>query len=88
MSYLILIYSTDILLFRSTRRISGFVSAQEIQMPKKRKRVVWSAEHLRTLKAMAKKKKPAAAIAKSLKRTEGATRQKAFSMGLSLDTRA
>jgi hypothetical protein len=27
-------------------------------------------------------------IAKALKRTEGTTRQKAFSMGLSLDTRA
>jgi hypothetical protein len=57
-------------------------------MPKKRRRVAWSAEQVRTLKAMAKKKRPAAAIAKSLKRTEGATRQKAFSMGLSLDSRA
>jgi hypothetical protein len=57
-------------------------------MPKKQKRVAWSAEHVRTLKAMAKQKKPAAAIAKSLKRTEGATRQKAFSLGLSLDSRA
>jgi hypothetical protein len=57
-------------------------------MLKKQKRVAWSAAHVRTLKAMAKKKRPAAAIAKSLKRTEGATRQKAFAMGLSLDTRA
>ncbi|MGA8899668.1 hypothetical protein [Bradyrhizobium sp.] len=57
-------------------------------MPKKRKRVAWSKEHVRALKAMAKKKRPAGAIAKSLKRTEGATRQKAFSMGLSLDSRA
>jgi hypothetical protein len=31
---------------------------------------------------------PAKKIAKALKRTEGTTRQKAFSMGLSLDTRA
>lgn len=54
----------------------------------KRKRVAWSADHVRTLKAMAKKKTPAKQIAKALKRTEGATRQKAFSMGLSLDTRA
>jgi hypothetical protein len=60
----------------------------EMYMPKKRKRVAWSAEHVRALKAMAKKKRPAGAIAKSLRRTEGATRQKAFSMGLSLDTRA
>jgi hypothetical protein len=57
-------------------------------MPKKAKRVAWSAEQVRTLKTMAKKKTPAGKIAKALKRTEGATRQKAFSMGLSLDTRA
>jgi hypothetical protein len=56
-------------------------------MAKKRKRVAWSAEQVRTLKSMAKKKAPAAKIAKALKRTEGATRQKAFSIGLSLDTR-
>jgi len=56
-------------------------------MAKKRKRVAWSAEQVRTLKSMAKKKAPAARIAKNLKRTEGATRQKAFSMGLSLDSR-
>jgi len=36
---------------------------------------------------MAKKKTSAAKIARTLKRTEGATRQKAFSMGLSLDSR-
>ncbi len=57
-------------------------------MAKKRKRVAWTAEHVRTLKSMAKKKTSASKIAKALKRTEGATRQKAFSMGLSLDTRA
>ena len=56
-------------------------------MTKKRKRITWSAEQVRTLKSMAKKKTPAARIAKSLKRTEGATRQKAFSMGLSLESR-
>ena len=57
-------------------------------MPKKRKRVAWTAAHVRTLKSMANKKTPAAKIAKNLKRSEGATRQKAFSMGLSLDLRA
>jgi hypothetical protein len=57
-------------------------------MPKKaRKRVAWTVAHVRTLKDMAKKKTPARKIAKALKRSEGATRQKAFSMGLSLDTR-
>jgi hypothetical protein len=33
------------------------------------------------LKSLARKKTPAGKIAKSLKRTEGATRQKAFSIG-------
>jgi hypothetical protein len=37
---------------------------------------------------MAKKKTAASRIAKKLKRTEGATRQKAFSIGLSLDSRS
>jgi hypothetical protein len=56
-------------------------------MAKKRKRVAWSAAHVRALKSMAKKKTSASKIAKALKRTEGATRQKAFSLGLSLDSR-
>ena len=52
------------------------------------KRRAWTPEQVRTLRSLAKKRKPAARIAKALKRTEGATRQKAFSMGLSLDARA
>ena len=51
------------------------------------KRRAWTKEDVRTLKVLAQKKKHAASIAKSLKRTEGATRQKACSLGLSLDTR-
>ena len=50
------------------------------------KRRAWTPEHVRTLKALARKKTHAGRIAK-LKRSEGATRQKAFSMGLSLDSR-
>jgi hypothetical protein len=58
-------------------------------MPKKSaKRVAWTPEHVRTLKALARKKTLAGRIAKTLKRTEGATRQKAFSLGVSLDSRA
>jgi hypothetical protein len=57
-------------------------------MKKKSKRRAWTAESVRELKSLAKKKTPAGKIAKSLKRTEGATRQKAFSLGLSLDSRA
>ncbi len=52
------------------------------------KRRAWTTEQVRTLKTLAKKKTPAAKIAKTLKRTQGATRQKAFAMGLSLDSRA
>jgi len=51
------------------------------------KRRAWTSGHVRTLKALARKKAPAGKIARSLKRTEGATRQKAFSLGLSLDSR-
>jgi hypothetical protein len=56
-------------------------------MPKKTKRRAWTTQNVNTLKSMAKKKMTAGRIAKALKRTEGATRQKAFSMGLSLDSR-
>ena len=38
-------------------------------------------------KTLARKKTRAGRIAKQLKRTEGATRQKAFTLGLSLDAR-
>jgi hypothetical protein len=51
------------------------------------KRRAWTPEHVRTLKAMARQKKKASRIAKTLKRSEGATRQKALSMGVSLDSR-
>jgi hypothetical protein len=58
-------------------------------MPKKSiKRRAWTSDSVRTLKTLARKKTRAAKIAKTLKRTEGATRQKAFSLGLSLDSRA
>jgi hypothetical protein len=56
-------------------------------MARKTKRRSWTSSDLRTLKTLAKKKTRAATIARTLKRTEGATRQKAFSLGLSLDTR-
>ena len=55
---------------------------------KNSKRRRWTKTELRELKSLAKSKTPAKKIAKSLKRTEGATRQKAFSLGVSLDSRA
>ena len=58
------------------------------KMAKHSKRRAWTSVQVRELKTLAKKKTPAARIAKTLKRTVGATRQKAFSMGLSLDSRA
>jgi hypothetical protein len=59
-----------------------------IRMKNGTKRRAWTSVQVRELKTLAKKKTPAARIAKTLKRTVGATRQKAFSMGLSLDSRA
>ena len=53
-----------------------------------KKRRAWTSVQIRELKSLAKKKTPARKIAKSLKRTEGATRQKAFSLGVSLNSRA
>lgn len=55
---------------------------------KSTKRRAWTATEVRELKTLARKKTPAARIAKRLRRTEGATRQKAFSIGLSLDSRS
>ena len=52
------------------------------------KRRAWTKEDVRTLKTLARKKTHAATIAKTLKRTVGATRQKALSLSLSLDSRA
>jgi hypothetical protein len=52
------------------------------------KRRAWTAEQVKTLKSLARKRTRAERIAKTLKRTEGATRQKAFSLGVSLDSRA
>jgi hypothetical protein len=53
-----------------------------------KKRRAWTSAEVRDLKSLAKKKTSASQIAKKLKRTEGATRQKAFSIGLSLDSRS
>jgi hypothetical protein len=52
------------------------------------KRRTWTAKDVRTLKKLAGKRTRAAKIGRTLRRTEGATRQKAFSLGLSLETRA
>lgn len=56
-------------------------------MSKKIKRRPWDKTDIRFLKVHARKTR-APSIAKHLRRTEGALRQKAFQLGVSLDTRA
>ena len=54
---------------------------------KRRRRVEWSKAHLRDLKAHSKAKTAVKKIAKVMKRTEGALRQKAYALGLRLGHR-
>jgi hypothetical protein len=61
---------------------------KESILVKKTKRREWTAEDVRELKQLAKAKTPAAQIARKLKRTEGATRQKALTLDVSLNSRA
>jgi len=57
-------------------------------MPKKlTKRRKWTKQDIRELKSLARQKQPAVKIARSLKRTEAATKTKASVLGVSLDTR-
>ncbi len=56
-------------------------------MAKKTKRREWTKDDVRELKNLARQKTPLAKIAKSLKRTRRATQQKAYSIGVSLDSR-
>ena len=51
------------------------------------KRREWTKTDVKELKSLARAKTPAGKIARALKRTEGATRQKAFALGVSLDSR-
>ena len=57
-------------------------------MAKKAKRREWTKDDVKELKTMARNKTPAPKIAKTLKRTVGATRQKALALGVSLNSRA
>jgi hypothetical protein len=51
------------------------------------KRVAWTTEHVRDLKAHSKSKTPVAKISKAMKRSEGAIRQKALALGISIGHR-
>ena len=59
-----------------------------VRLVKKTKRREWTSDDVRELKQLAKAKTPAAQIARKLKRTEGATRQKALTLDVSLNSRA
>jgi hypothetical protein len=56
-------------------------------MAKTTKRRAWTTGDIRELKSLARQKTPTPRIARQLKRTEGATRQKAFHLGVSLGSR-
>jgi hypothetical protein len=51
------------------------------------KRVAWTKEHVRDLKAHSKSKTPVTKISKAMKRTSGAIRQKALSLGIAIGHR-
>jgi hypothetical protein len=53
-------------------------------MAKKTKLRTWTKDDVRTLKTLAREKTKTTVIARKLKRTEGATRQKAKGLGVTL----
>ncbi|HTP90370.1 MAG TPA: hypothetical protein VMJ52_01450 [Xanthobacteraceae bacterium] len=67
---------------------AAFIGEGGFMAKRAKKRRAWTTVEVRDLKSMARKKTPAGKIAKKLRRSEGATRQKAFSIGLSLDSRS
>jgi hypothetical protein len=60
---------------------------REMAAARRRIRRDWSKSDLRTLKTLARQKTPARRIGGKLKRSEGAVRQKAYAVGISLNTR-
>src|SRR5438034_933111 len=78
---------------RLRRRVVGAVAAMPavgqfvgtVARPKRRE---WTKDDVRELKSLSRQKTPVAKIAKSFKRTLRATQQKAYSLGVSLDSRS
>jgi len=54
---------------------------------KKIKRRAWNKDDVREFKKLARQKVPAPKLARNFKRTVGAIRQKALSLGISLNSR-
>jgi hypothetical protein len=50
----------------------------------RRKRVAWTKQDVRDLKAHSKNKTPVVKVSKAMKRTQGALRQKALNLGIGL----
>jgi len=57
------------------------------EMARKVKRVAWSKQDVTKLKAHSKTKTPVVKISKEMKRSAGAVRQKALSLGISIGHR-
>lgn len=69
--------------------VTPLIQKNGMNMAKKKiKRRAWTKEDIRELKALARQKVPAPKIARRFKRTEGAIRQKALALRISLDSRA
>jgi hypothetical protein len=54
---------------------------------RKAKRVAWSSQDVKSLKAHSKSKTPVVKISKQMKRSAGAVRQKALALGISIGHR-
>jgi hypothetical protein len=80
----------DVIALRKTRDLlnRALYDRRNDDLPKKRIafRREWTKDDVRTLKMLAKQKAGVAKIAKTLKRTPGATAAKAHTMGVSLST--
>jgi hypothetical protein len=65
-----------------TRRITEDQVAKKTKREAKRKE--WTKEDVKALRAHSRAKTPVAVIAREQKRTQGAVRQKAFSLGIGI----
>ena len=74
-------------MFHATTTRPNQMENVEMASARRRVRRDWSKGDLQALRSMARQKTPARRIGSKLKRSEGAVRQKAYAVGLSLNTR-
>lgn len=60
------------------------MAKRSVKVVKKKSRVLYTKDDVKTLRAHSKSKTPAAKVAKLMKRTEGSVRQKAMKLGIGL----